>query len=471
MRSEYSSKLNIPLQLAAIMLCVTLISVYLVSGIFARYTTESSSGNIAAVAEFSPAASFVEDTWVFDSDTYSFEYQIKLTNPSEVDVNCSLENFFPDDMLNNAEFTFNDITKTNINGNTLQFGSFANLSSGDTTGITETLKVTISEDIYNRIMSSRGADIFSCSAFITDLWPTGVVPTSGSYAIPEWAPVDGCKYRTINGDNATLKVYTTVSAEIINDPDDSNSTKFVAWWANEALNDQYFHIYYSAIPDEETDTISYDGIEYVKQPIITYKMAYNSWTQITPYDYYGVQLREAIISAENPGSVTNETQNSTFYYTRNPHTLNFYNIDTLLRTDNLVYGQKIESFNTLTAEIMERDYYPSQYEKGAYAFKGWSLSPSTNVPVDWENYRMDDADLSVYAYWEKTTHKVTFYETYNDMKQNKPIADGENGDNEVDVFHGEPVSYASTISRDGYSFVGWFYLNENTNEKIAFLPN
>ena len=305
---------------------------------------------------------------------------------------------------------------------------------------------------------------------ITDLWPTGVVPKLNNYETPEWAPVDGCKYRTINGDNATLKVYTTVSAEIINDPDDSNSTKFVAWWANETLKDQYFHIYYSAIPDEETNTIQYEGINYVKQPIITYKMAYNTWTQITPYDYYGVQLHKSIISAIKPGSATNETMNSTFYYTRNPHKLEFYNIDDKINTDNLVYGQKIESFNTFTEEVMERDCYPSQYEQGAYTFKGWSLSPSAYVPVDWENFRMDDADLSVYAYWEKTTHNVKFYETYNDMK-NGTILEGENADNDVNVPHGEPVNYPSTISRDGYSFVGWFYLNENTNEKIAFLPN
>ncbi len=306
---------------------------------------------------------------------------------------------------------------------------------------------------------------------ITDLWPSGVVPTSGTYATPEWAPVDGCKYRTMNTDNATLKVYTKLSAEIMNDPSDPNGTKFVAWWANESLNDQYFHIYYSAIPDEETNTVLHNGVEYVKQPLITYVMAYNNSTQITPYEHYGVQLKEAQISNEKPGSVTEATQNSTFYYTRNPHTLSFHNIDTIIRTNNLVYGQKIESFNTLTAEIMERDYYPSRYEQGAYTFKGWSLSPSNYVEVKWDEFRMDDADLSVYAYWEKNTHKVTFYETYNDMKLDKPIPDGENGRNNVYVSHGEPVSYASTIIREGYNFVGWFYINEETNEKTAFLPN
>ncbi len=170
MRSEYSSKLNIPLQLAAVLLCLTLISVYFVSGLFARYTTENSTGNSAAVAEFSPAASFVEDTWVFDSATYSFEYQIQLTNPSEVDVNCSLEISFPDDMLNDAEFTFKDKTIKNSNGSTLQFGSFGNLSSGDTTGITETLRITINEDIYNRIMASHnGQTAFLAAHFDAEI--------------------------------------------------------------------------------------------------------------------------------------------------------------------------------------------------------------------------------------------------------------------------------------------------------------
>ena len=310
---------------------------------------------------------------------------------------------------------------------------------------------------------------------ITHLWPVNVLPQVMHYLTPEWAPFDGCKYRTDNKANATLKVYSTLSAEIINNPGDSESSKFVAWWGdknhpNENFQIQNFHINYSAIPNEEAGE-NYNGINYVQQPGITYVMSYNKSTQVTPIELYGVELQYSIIAAERPSNANEQTMNSTFYYTRNPHILEFYNVGDKIHTDNLVYGQKIESFNTITAEIMERDYYPSQYEQGAYTFKGWSLSPSAYVPVDWENFRMDDADLSVYAYWEKTTHKVTFYETYNDLMQNKPISDSANGNNEVDVLHGEPVSYASTISRDGYDFVGWFYLNEETNEKIAFLPN
>ncbi|MBQ3138366.1 MAG: InlB B-repeat-containing protein [Ruminococcus sp.] len=312
---------------------------------------------------------------------------------------------------------------------------------------------------------------------ITHLWPVNVLPQVMHYLTPEWAPFDGCKYRTDNKANATLKVYSTLSAEIINDPGDSESSKFVAWWgdknhSNENFQIQNFHIYYSALPDEEAE-VTNGGIGYIKQPDISYIMSYNNSTQITPIDLYGVTVEKekCTYTPVPPKDGFEAHQNSTFYYTRNPHILEFYNIDDKIHTDNLVYGQKIESFNTFTAEVMERDYYPSQYEQGAYTFKGWSLSPSAYVPVDWENFCMDDADLSVYAYWEKTTHNVKFYETYNDMKNGKAIPDGENADNDVNVPHGEPVNYPSTISRDGYSFVGWFYLNENTNEKIAFLPN
>lgn len=169
MRSESRSKLNIPLQFAAVLLCLTLISVYLVSGLFARYTTERTSGNSAAVAEFSPLASFVEDTWVFDSEgtatAYSFEYQLTLSNPSEVDVSCGLEITFPDDMLNGSVFTFMDVQKENINGAAIDFGDFASLTAGDTVGIKKILRITIDENCYNSIMSFHDGQTDSLAAY------------------------------------------------------------------------------------------------------------------------------------------------------------------------------------------------------------------------------------------------------------------------------------------------------------------
>ncbi|MBQ4533647.1 MAG: hypothetical protein IJA18_00435 [Ruminococcus sp.] len=169
MRTDSRSKLNIPLQLAAVLLCLTLISVYLVSGLYARYATTQRISKAAAVAEFSPLASFTEDTWVFDSDAsqtaYSFEYEIKLSNPSEVDVNCGLEITFPDDMLSGAVFTFNDTVKENNNGTAINFGNFEDLSSGDATGVTKILKITINKECYDRIMSTHNGQNNSLSAY------------------------------------------------------------------------------------------------------------------------------------------------------------------------------------------------------------------------------------------------------------------------------------------------------------------
>ncbi len=310
------------------------------------------------------------------------------------------------------------------------------------------------EDIkYNQIISQE--------------WPKGVVKKTGAYSTPEWAPVDGCKYRTVNGDNATLKVYTTLSAEIINEPDDPDATRFVAWWTDHSIEDQTFHIYYSSIPGEESG-------DFTKQDDIVYVMAYNGWTQVTPYDYYGVTLH-GTYPTDQPGEGTGSDPNlnqHTYYYTRNPHIVSFYNVGNNIKDAHLVYGQRISAAEPITKEVMESNHYPASYEKGAYSFVGWSYSPSAYVPVEWDSGKtMDDADLSVYAYWEKVTHNVKFYETYNDMKNSAAIPDGENADNDVDVPHGEPVNYPSTISREGYDFVGWFYIDEETNEKVAFLPN
>lgn len=312
---------------------------------------------------------------------------------------------------------------------------------------------------------------------IADLWPSGVVSDIGGKTLINWGPVDGCAYRTKYGGNASIHIYSTVSAEIINDPKDPGSSKFVGWWGSgERVDYQYFHIYYTPIPGEETDTIDYKGDKYVQQPDIQYIMAYNGYTRIDSMSLYGVTLVDSVITSQTPNSVTESTMHSSFYYKRNSHKLKFYNIGTVIKEDDLVYGQSISRFNTLNADTMKESYYPAAYEVGAYRFKGWSLSPDTYIEVDWDNLRMDDADLSVYAFWEKVTHTVTFYETYNALKNNQPIADGQeygsiSYNNPQTVSHGDPVNYASTISREGYNFVGWFYIDEITGEPVAFLPN
>lgn len=162
------SKSNIFLKLAAVLLCLTLLSVYLVSGLYAKYSNKSASGNVAAVAEFSPLASFDNGTWVFESDgsesEYSYDYEIKLSNPSEVNVQCGLEIAFPDGMLDGARFTFNDNTQEVEDEEIMDFGEFATLDAGNTTGITKILTVTIDKACYDNIMANHSGQNASLSA-------------------------------------------------------------------------------------------------------------------------------------------------------------------------------------------------------------------------------------------------------------------------------------------------------------------
>ncbi len=49
----FKSQKNIPMRIAAVLLCLTLFSTYLVTGLFARYTTSAQGGDHARVAKFS----------------------------------------------------------------------------------------------------------------------------------------------------------------------------------------------------------------------------------------------------------------------------------------------------------------------------------------------------------------------------------------------------------------------------------
>ncbi len=52
-KHQNNAKVNIPLRVAAVLLCLTLVSTYFVSGLQARYSTSGQSGNSAGVAKFS----------------------------------------------------------------------------------------------------------------------------------------------------------------------------------------------------------------------------------------------------------------------------------------------------------------------------------------------------------------------------------------------------------------------------------
>lgn len=86
-----STRPNWILRIAGVLLCLTLLSVHLSSGMFARYSITRSGSDSARVARFA-----VDDTGTFTQDLYleynpglSNTYTVVIENHSEVSVKCS----------------------------------------------------------------------------------------------------------------------------------------------------------------------------------------------------------------------------------------------------------------------------------------------------------------------------------------------------------------------------------------------
>ena len=86
------AKINIPMLIACVLLCLTLFSVHLTSGIYARYVSRAEGSDDSRVAEFN----VTEETELTESIIFDVapgdesKYKIKVNNDSEVAVTYSV---------------------------------------------------------------------------------------------------------------------------------------------------------------------------------------------------------------------------------------------------------------------------------------------------------------------------------------------------------------------------------------------
>lgn len=190
-----------------------------------------------------------------------------------------------------------------------------------------------------------------------------------------------------------------------------------------------------------------------------------------------------------------------FYYYRNTHTLNFWNVNDYMvdgEGEKFQYGASLRKFkasdNNTFMTIGYTDpntgkkygpYYPDGLEPNAYTFEGWYTTADCleGTKVDWENMTMPDNDLTVYANWQPITHDTYFYLDYDRYQKRDPsnptdpnrwyfVADTDHGFSMKDLDQGKilPTQYVDADgNKKDYRFVGWFYLDEN-GEKVAFNP-
>ena len=170
-----------------------------------------------------------------------------------------------------------------------------------------------------------------------------------------------------------------------------------------------------------------------------------------------ISFNETYRTAEDVKNFKNGKLN--LYYIRESHNLNFYNRDGFVseKKQSVQYEAPLKSYNFIPD-------YPSGLEPNAYVFAGWYTSPGCydGSEVDWNTITMPAGDLTLYAKWTPKTHTVKTWLT-DEMKT--PVNVGESESNEQKVPHGSNAVAPETPNNGNYTFIGWFYKDDNGVEK------
>ncbi len=137
-----------------------------------------------------------------------------------------------------------------------------------------------------------------------------------------------------------------------------------------------------------------------------------------------------------------------FYYTRNSYDLTFFNRGTIMAEQSVQFEASLSPYRNDTPT------YPTDLEPGAYTFDGWYYDQYFQKPVNWDEDTMPSADQIVYAKWVPVTHQVTIL----DKEGGTQIGETQT------VVHGELAAEPEEPTNGNYTFVGWFYRDDNGAE-------
>lgn len=293
-------------------------------------------------------------------------------------------------------------------------------------------------------------------AKIHDKWPL-----AGSHFAPYTAVPENyyCWYYG-NGGNQLSKVYTLTSNFC-----NSNGTVLTLDTKNNIIR---YHAAYmtESLYGNVAGAVNYNGTYYLED------FRYSQEINLAPNS----SLNPKSIDGFNGITSVKKDSTITLYYQRKRYNIDFYdnhgaNVGHL---DDVMFEMPMSSLSVNGKAFADFvPDYPSSLEEGAYYFDGWYTTSGCydGTEANFETMTMPNDNLAFYAKWTPITHNVKFYESYNDMISGDMITNTSYGTNDVDISHRTPVQYASTIARNGYNFVGWFYIDEETGEKKAFLPN
>lgn len=353
---------------------------------------------------------------------------------------------------------------------------------------------------------------------ISELWPCdvfGSAERSGSNShglwsgteafVSAWNGEHNVRYShdtTINNSNQTIKgKYSRLDTNILwykawygSYADTSDTVSYLCFWENGAnINwsvpelyqyNIWVNTYEGQNPEAEgIPTKEYNGVTYYLYDsyatVDDSKPEQQTFPSIEGFDKVGDKgVPETITDFDT--TLYKEAYKMHFYYKAIENELTFYNynatIDDMCATVDT--AEKLQKYFDFVPE------YPLNLEPNAYYFDGWYLDPNCQVKYKGEVLRNDKGEaigydvgeekmpgynLTLYAKWAPTTHKVNFFESYDDMLkfENDPTSIIPYATKIVD--HRENVGSVTSPEGVGESvFGGWFYIENG--QKKAYTP-
>lgn len=252
------------------------------------------------------------------------------------------------------------------------------------------------------------------------------------------------------------------------DPSDTNLYDQVLVYIDEMPGDSFtltvntstnpthtMNYYLQVLPGEDYD-VSFNGKQYALYTQI--KANYGMVTKAE--DFFPIRGFTQYKSDPDFGNGTQikpSDRIADLYYDRIvDHKISFNNNGIVMddkTVTGVMYGASVNDYNF-------EPPYPTNLEPNAYTFDGWYTSPGCfdGTEMDWENTKMPEGDLLLYAKWKPITHTVRVYKD-KDMT----VQLGE----EQIVDHGDfAKAPAGNITNGNYVFLGWFYEDIVNGQKV-----
>lgn len=270
-----------------------------------------------------------------------------------------------------------------------------------------------------------------------------------------------------------------------------NTTKTITAKWGEDIADEYVAIaddagstFWSATSDGEGPYTNYFGVMPIASATYYHRDASGSSGTMR---YYGEDLNgvyQEMFSVNDVGGYTvtvedryefegftyhhgtstgSSCSGAAFYYTRNSYNLIFNDGYNDVRTESVKFEAPLSTYEDYVPIV------PSAYEPGSVEFGGWYLNPEcTGEEYKLAEHTMPADNVLLYAKWVPVTHTVEFYLDRAAYDAGTKLSTHP----DVTVSHGSMVTPEPADPTNGdYTFVEWFYLDENGEEKAIDFAN